>query len=1115
MGTTVLSLLEQDHEKIRQLQDQRDTIGLYNLIKEIVKSGKTDCFDIKAQLSDVKQSREEIGLEGLSKFVQKLDAKFSLINGTAAEVKHDEEKCNILLRALISNRYSDIIMNYYEKRIVYKDNISIYQQVKNMLIAHERTLIRIEPENTNDPPAALAATIGDRSNNFYNSFNRPINNHCNNCDKEGHRAHECHKSKHRCTKCQIFGHLEKYCKRVKTANANFASQKFNKKYKERKQKQNKEDSDDQQKKKRQNIANVATAHQPSYDAIDEDSFAFLTQIKRPSAYNVLKRRKITENGQNQDQFILDSGASIHVFNSVIGLTNHRSPPKSYKLNGLGGVQSTVDYIGHIPFIGDYNVMLSQPINLLSINELVKYGFEISYGETCTLSYKGNFIDFVQTNTNNLSMINRDTFNKMVSVSRKGTVYNVNNQSNSQYTKEQYIIAKEVRHLHLMLHHPSDSKLSNALKYGAIAGSRLTQTDIQLSNDILGPCVDCMIGKSTKPHYTQSKSIPASKVGEVLHVDLYPLSSTSIGGSKFLLVSVCEYSSYLSIIPLSSKSGSAIIHAFKQLISKYNAYGHKVTAIQCDSENNLLSTDIELGSLSIQLRPVPPYQHAQRMERYVRTINNGCRSTLSGLPYHLPAYLTIELLNSVIRSLNAIPNSTHIIPSESPQMQMTGRKYDINYHLQIPFGAVVMCTDIAGKTPAPNKINDERAELGIALGPSQNSYNSISVFIFGKVGTAGGPIRTRSKVKVLKQLPDQFEWTIKRIHQPNNGGEQPDIITSKYHFLTLDEDTPTVTSSDSKESTSKVNELMQNTADVSLQSNTSNSNDATPTLPLKRKLSEEKTPEIRKMVENQSNNSISHHGKDADSGNLEKDSTNTLSNQTSGNHSEITPDCNAVTTNENKNALAECIPTKESQSVQGIHPMSTTELSSVKSQTDRGSDQSDVSLTHQFPEKGEMNSSSDIGSRQETDDMMADQSPSEQSIVSEMHVYDSFEKHDDDLIEMHVDDSTEMNDVTPEQTETKILTNSRKSGRKRIPNTKLSEAEWTNESEWRAAYHITIKKALSGEYALQSKQAIMDEIKNMLDYKVGYYTKYNEIPKRFCQKNIIRALMFLKHKVKPD
>ena len=274
--------------------------------------------------------------------------------------------------------------------------------------------------------------------------------------------------------------------------------------------------------------------------------------------------------------------------------------------------------------------------------------------------------------------------------------------------------------------------------------------------------------------------------------MYPLSSTSIGGSKFLLVSVCEYSSYLSIIPLSSKSGSAIIHAFKQLISKYNAYGHKVTAIQCDSENNLLSTDIELGSLSIQLRPVPPYQHAQRMERYVRTINNGCRSTLSGLPYHLPAYLTIELLNSVIRSLNAIPNSTHIIPSESPQMQMTGRKYDINYHLQIPFGAVVMCTDIAGKTPAPNKINDERAELGIALGPSQNSYNSISVFIFGKVGTAGGPIRTRSKVKVLKQLPDQFEWTIKRIHQPNNGGEQPDIITSKYHFLTLDEDTPTVT-----------------------------------------------------------------------------------------------------------------------------------------------------------------------------------------------------------------------------------------------------------------------------------------------------------------------------------
>jgi hypothetical protein len=176
-----------------------------------------------------------------------------------------------------------------------------------------------------------------------------------------------------------------------------------------------------------------------------------------------------------------------------------------------------------------------------------------------------------------------------------------------------------------------------------------------------------------------------------------------------------------------------------------------------------------------------------MERYVRTINDRCRSTLSGLPYILPEYLTVELLNSVVKSLNSMPNTTHITPSESPHMKMTGRKYDMNYQLQIPFGTAVMTTDIAGKTPAPNKISDERAEFGIALGPSDRSYNSISMYIFGKVGTSGGPIRTRSKIQVFKHLPDQFEWAIKRIHKPNNNGENKDIIKSNYHFLTLEDD----------------------------------------------------------------------------------------------------------------------------------------------------------------------------------------------------------------------------------------------------------------------------------------------------------------------------------------
>ena len=38
---------------------------------------------------------------------------------------------------------------------------------------------------------------------------------CHNCDKEGHLAHNCSKSKIKCFKCNELGHLAKYCRALK------------------------------------------------------------------------------------------------------------------------------------------------------------------------------------------------------------------------------------------------------------------------------------------------------------------------------------------------------------------------------------------------------------------------------------------------------------------------------------------------------------------------------------------------------------------------------------------------------------------------------------------------------------------------------------------------------------------------------------------------------------------------------------------------------------------------------------------------------------------------------------------------------------------------------------
>ena len=64
------------------------------------------------------------------------------------------------------------------------------------------------------------------------------------------------------------------------------------------------------------------------------------------------------------------------------------------------------------------------------------------------------------------------------------------------------------------------------------------------------------------------------------------------------------------------------------------------------------------------------------------------------------------------------------------------------------------------------------------------------------------------------------------------------------------------------------------------------------------------------------------------------------------------------------------------------------------------------------------------------------------------------------------------------------------------------------------YRISVKESLEGEHAQESKEAIIGEIQNMLNYSVGHYVNFNDIPKD-KRGNILQSFMFLKHKTTPD
>ena len=73
------------------------------------------------------------------------------------------------------------------------------------------------------------------------------------------------------------------------------------------------------------------------------------------------------------------------------------------------------------------------------------------------------------------------------------------------------------------------------------------------------------------------------------------------------------------------------------------------------------------------------------------------------------------------------------------------------------------------------------------------------------------------------------------------------------------------------------------------------------------------------------------------------------------------------------------------------------------------------------------------------------------------------------------------------------------------------ASWTDGYK---GMHVSLQRSLSGPYGIQSRLALVEEIRNMISYHVGTYTYYRDVPLEQRQ-YILRSFIFLKLKTKPD
>ena len=309
-----------------------------------------------------------------------------------------------------------------------------------------------------------------------------------------------------------------------------------------------------------------------------------------------------------DTYTLDTGSSLHVSNNLDHFVDYT--PSITTENVTGIADSKLDILGYgtVAFVlADKRRLLIRNVayipdavrNLISIhlvtrNTGIKFVFE---DYSCYLG-DGTMVGRFMSGTL-YQFVPKPIRSAHVSLSVQGNI------------------------MHSRLGHPSP-EVMRALGFTPPDGIKI--------------CPDCSAGKMTRtfPKFSTTKTTAPL---QLIHSDVCgPISVPGLGGEKYFLTIVDDFTRWCSIVALKAKSGTteAIIDFITNAETHFASANHKVGALRSDNGteycNNQLKAYLRAKGISHQL--TVPYNSSQNgvAERKHRTIQEKARSLLheSGL-----------------------------------------------------------------------------------------------------------------------------------------------------------------------------------------------------------------------------------------------------------------------------------------------------------------------------------------------------------------------------------------------------------------------------------------------------------------------------------------------------
>ena len=343
---------------------------------------------------------------------------------------------------------------------------------------------------------------------------------------------------------------------------------------------------------------------------------------------------------------------------------------------------------------------------------------------------------------------------------------------ANYTPQQIEEARRARTLYHNIGAPSIKNYKAIIQANAIKNCPVTIEHIKRAEDIFGPDISYLKGKTTRssPKPVINDEIDIPKEIYEKHQDLtFHMDTMFINGIGFL-TSVGHPIYYRMCKPIDSTSHNDYYKTLDKAFRVYNKAGFRIKTIQCDGEYKAMMEKVS-DELDVTMNYTNAQDHESRAERNNRTIKEAFRTALHRTGYAvIPKIMIQELAELVTERLNMFPAKHGISQYYSPAVIMNRRPLDYTKHCQHSFGEYVQ----AGQQNDPTNTTIERTIDAIYMRPNDNQQGGHRVMNLNT-----GKIITRNKVitipltKIVKDKVEQmaFDQGITQIKFTNKRGIQ--------------------------------------------------------------------------------------------------------------------------------------------------------------------------------------------------------------------------------------------------------------------------------------------------------------------------------------------------------